>query len=61
MRSVTELCVLRMERDQNQCNKEKKVMDDDTLKWLSQMETELKTKTGTFFFSNTSENCVSLY
>jgi hypothetical protein len=58
---VTELCVLRMERDQNQCNKEKKVMDDDTLKWLSQMETELKTKMGTFFFSNTSENCVSLY
>jgi hypothetical protein len=31
----------------------KKVIDDATLKWLSQMETELKRKNGTFFFSNT--------
>jgi hypothetical protein len=46
---VTELRVMWMERDQNQCNKENKVIDDDTLKRLSEMETELKTRNGHFF------------
>jgi hypothetical protein len=39
-----------MERDQNQRNNEKKVIDDVTLKWLSQMETELKRKNGHLLF-----------
>jgi hypothetical protein len=55
---VTELRVMWMERDQNQCNKEKKVIDDDTLKRLSEMETELKTKNGTFFLEHVGELCI---
>jgi hypothetical protein len=47
---VTNLHVMQMERDQNQRNKEKKVIDDVTLKWLSQMETELKRKNGHLLF-----------
>jgi hypothetical protein len=56
---VTERRVLWMERDQNQRNKEEKVMNDDTLKWLSQMETELKAKNRhLFFLEHVRELCI---
>ncbi|KAK3129932.1 hypothetical protein QOZ80_6BG0486750 [Eleusine coracana subsp. coracana] len=50
---LTELRVLRMEHDENQRRKkEKQVMEDDTLKRLAQLETELKKKSGQLDRSN---------
>ncbi|TVU09344.1 hypothetical protein EJB05_42814 [Eragrostis curvula] len=50
---LTELRVLRMEHDENQRRKkEKQVMEDDTLKRLTQLETELKKKSGQLDRSN---------
>lgn len=50
---LTELRVLRMEHDENhRRKKEKQVMEDDTLKRLAQLETELKKKSGQLDRSN---------
>lgn len=50
---LTELRVLRMESDENQRrNKEKQVMEDDTMKRLAHLENELKKKSGQLDRSN---------